>query len=264
MNKLRPIFKCHGGKFYLRDWIISHFPKNYEELHYIEGCGGAASVLLNKQPSKTETYNDADPNIAGIVKSLIENENFIDLVRQVEYSEAQFIWSIYASEHIEGVMRFVGELVRRRFSRGGMRKAYAWSERLRGGNPGDLNAWNTFLEQLPAIAKRLSKVEVTSLPVAQLFQERDSENTLWYIDPPYLPETRRSPQVYTKEMTKAEHIQLAEVLNTAKGKVIISGYQSPLYNAQYSGWSLKCKPIANHSSQSKTKQHRIECLWMNY
>ncbi len=262
---LRPIFKCHGGKYYLQKWIISHFPKNYENLKYIEGCGGAASVLLNKEPSFEEVYNDADHNIAGIVKCLVEGpDEFLELLDHTEYCEDQFLWSKGVSESGEGTNRYVAELVRRRFSRGGLRQAFAWSNRERGGQPGDVNAWQTYLRQLPAIIQRLSNVKVYCMPVDQLFAAMDGEDVLWYIDPPYLPLTRQANNVYTVEMTEADHIALAEMLNKAKGKVILSGYQSPLYNKRYSSWNLKCKPITNHSSQKEIKQKRIECLWMNY
>lgn len=263
--KLRSLFKCHGGKFYLAKWIISNFPKDYENLNYYEGCFGGGSVLLQKNKSISESCNDLDHNIIGIIRCLTDDpKTFIDLIQKIEYTEDEFEWSKTVSELSADITRFVAELVRRRFSRGGLRKAFSWSERLRGGIPGDRNAWETYKQQLPLIADRLKDVKVYSMPVEQLVKEKDAEDVLWYIDPPYLPSTRQSPDTYTIEMAEAQHISLAEVLNKAKGKVLLSGYPSPLYNKLYSDWTLECKPVSNHSSQRQIKEKRIECLWKNY
>lgn len=48
--------KYYGGKSYMTDIIISHFPKDYSV--YIEGFGGGASVLFAKERDKLEIYND--------------------------------------------------------------------------------------------------------------------------------------------------------------------------------------------------------------
>lgn len=260
MKTLRPIFKCHGGKYYLCQWIIGHFPKNYTKLKYIEGCGGAASVLLNKERSSEEIYNDADPSIAAIVQELAADDplEFINEVKKTNYDETTFKWSETTENNS------LAELVRRRFSRGGLGKAFAWSERERGGQPGDVNAWETFKLELVHIAERLNHVDVYCLPVSELVERFDADNVLWYIDPPYLPNTRQAQKVYRFEMTEEDHIDLASKLNEAKGKVVLSGYQSSLYTKLYKSWNLTCRPIANHAGQGKAKQKRIECLWRNF
>ena len=102
------------------------------------------------------------------------------------------------------------------------------------------------------------------MKVIDFFRQFDAADTFWYIDPPYLQKTRSSKNVYAVEMTEEEHIELAGALKEAKGKVILSGYQSDLYTKLYKGWNMDCRVIANHSSQSKTKEKRVECIWMNY
>ena len=55
---LRPAFKCHGGKSYLKQFIISNFPEDYEKMVFVEPFAGAASVLFNKIPGPEEVLND--------------------------------------------------------------------------------------------------------------------------------------------------------------------------------------------------------------
>ena len=59
----RPALRYYGGKWKLAPWIISHFPAHK---NYVEPCGGAASVLLQKPRSPLETYNDLDGTIRRI------------------------------------------------------------------------------------------------------------------------------------------------------------------------------------------------------
>src|SRR5690349_7923975 len=132
---MRSVLKIHGGKWYLKQWLISLFPQGYQNMTYIEACGGGASVLLQKDPSVVEIYNDADPALVEIFQALVHSpETFIEEIGKIEYSRASFEWAIQNSGA-------VAELVRRRMSRGGLGTHFAWSERLRGGRPGDVNAW---------------------------------------------------------------------------------------------------------------------------
>ncbi len=97
MTKLRPAFKIHGGKYYLASWVVRKFPEGYENLDYIEPFSGAASVLLNKNPTVkpvVEILNDLHGGVAAIHKTLRdESEAFIKKLRNITYSELVFTLS---------------------------------------------------------------------------------------------------------------------------------------------------------------------------
>jgi site-specific DNA-adenine methylase len=61
-----------------------------------------------------------------------------------------------------------------------------------------------------------------------------------------------------------DHIELAEVLNSFKGKVLISGYPSRLYNKLYKTWTCEKRKMPNHASQQKVKPIKVELLWKNF
>lgn len=234
-------------------------------MDYVETHGGAASVLMNKKRSPNEVYNELDKPTYNIFWSLATHKDeFIDKIRSLEYSEQVFKWAKGYNFKMHSWQHGVAELVRRRMSRGGMGTHFAWSERLRGGRPGDVNAWETFKDLLPIIAQRLEPVVLSCGDAEKCINSFDGPNTLFYIDPPYLPETRTATEVYCQEMTRAQHISLATVLYNVKGKVILSGYDSSLYKELYRDWRKVEKTVANNSAQTKTKSLRIECLWMNY
>lgn len=63
----RPIMRYPGGKYTLAKWVISHFPVHET---YVELFGGAASVLMRKQRSIGEVYNDLDGDVVNVFRVL--------------------------------------------------------------------------------------------------------------------------------------------------------------------------------------------------
>jgi hypothetical protein len=153
--KFRPAFKVHGGKRYLCTWVIDNFPAGYETMTYLEPYCGGASVLLNKERSSEEAINDLDRGVVRVLRFLRDEPTlFVRKLRRLGYSEQTFLKAKARkpSEDLDGA---VAEYVVRRMSRGGLKKAFAWSDRERGGQPGDVNAWETMLDLLPEISGRL-------------------------------------------------------------------------------------------------------------
>ena len=270
-KKIRPAFKIFGGKYYLSDWIIDLFPENYTGMDYVEPFCGAASVFLNKTPSNEnhiEVINDIDPGVFNISCALRdESKAFIKMLKKTKYSEVVFKKALKQKDGpFESYMdHAINDFILRRMSRSGMKTVFGWSDRERGGQPGDLNAWKTIIsDTLPIIAERLKSTRIFNKSGVEIINAFDSENTLFYVDPPYDPDSRVSKDVYGFEMTPEDHIRLSDELKRCKGKVIVSGYASPLYNRLYEGWRCEKKKIANHSSQQKKKKYKTECCWMNF
>lgn len=83
-------------------------------------------------------------------------------------------------------------------------------------------------------------------------------DTIVYADPPYHPETRRRTRVYKHDYTVADHERLLDVLTAAPCMVIISGYDSALYQQRLTGWN-------QHRFQMRTRVGmREECVWFNF
>jgi len=93
------------------------------------------------------------------------------------------------------------------------------------------------------------------------FEFTDSEHTLIYADPPYLPETRTSSKRYRKEFDIDDHIALLDRFNTLSEsgvKIMISGYPSKLYDQILKGWRTYTFNVMTRGGV------RTERLWMNY
>lgn len=264
-RKLRGPVKWHGGKSYLARRIVGLFPPH--DL-YCEPFLGGGSVLLNKEPAKEECAADLNAGLIRMWKALAKHPAAVVAgLYRVPYTAEQFA---HASHRVEsdldesGVDHAVRFIVRNRFSRGGLGKSFAWSDRLRGGQPGDANAWDTIRAEMPAIGARIARVEFRCDLAVDVIERWDSSRTLFYLDPPYLHETRTARDAYDHEMTRDHHGELLDLVRSCKGKVAISGYRSALYGEALAGWNLATFDMPNHSSQSKQKARRTECLWMNY
>lgn len=131
----------------------------------------------------------------------------------------------------------------------------------RAGMAGAVSRWLGSVEGLSEIAQRLLRVQIEHAPAIEVISRYDSEDTLFYCDPPYPHDSRGDSNAYAFEMSDQDHRQLATVLHQVKGKVAISGYKSDLMFDLYNDWRcLKAPPKQIHSS----KQNRVEHLWVNY
>ncbi len=266
---LRTPLKTHGGKHYLAPWLIEHFPKDYRQRTYVEVFLGGGSVLLRKEPSAKEVANDLDKKIISVFRCIqTDPAEFLNLVGAFGgYTKETFENATLASDDATGYMQVgVCELIQRRMSRGGTKKSFAWSKRLRGGKPGDVNAYETILDMLPDISDRIAKVDFLNEDFGSVIEQFNDESIFFYLDPPYLQETRSkgSLQVYDHEMTTQDHVRLLDLCLESKALIMISGYESPLYRDTLDGWKFRHRSIANHSSQKDRKTLRTECIWCNY
>ena len=262
---LRPPVKWHGGKYYLCRRIISLFPPH---TIYLEPFGGAASVLLNKEPSEVEAYNDLDLRITRLFRVLqTRGLEFVQRLRFVPYSQYEFECAACCPPNASDLDKAVCDFIRWRQSFGG--KGGTWSyttTRARGGMAGDVNGWWTAIDQLPEIINRLRRVQVLCQPATEAIRRFDHQEALIYCDPPYVHETRApgSRSVYGKEMNEGDHEELGDILNACRAKVVISGYPSALYERLFSRWRRVQFDMPNHSAGGRRKARKLETLWLNW
>ena len=92
------------------------------------------------------------------------------------------------------------------------------------------NDWCRYPTSLAKIAQRIKQVVIENRPALDVIEAYDKPDTLFYVDPPYLWETRKSNSKYGGykfEMDTEAHKQLLERLKRVKGNVVLSGYPHP-------------------------------------
>jgi len=126
---------------------------------------------------------------------------------------------------------------------------------------GAVSRWLGSVEGLPQIVQRLQRVQIENVPALEVIQRYDSQETLFYCDPPYPHESRGDSKAYGYEMSDRAHEELAEALRSIRGAAAVSGYRCAMMDRLYRGWlRVDADTRACHS----TKDERTESVWLNY
>jgi len=80
--------------------------------------------------------------------------------------------------------------------------------------------WKNAVKQLGLAADRLTDAQIDCMDALDLIAKYDSAETLFYIDPPYIHDTRSktSLDAYANETCNNWHLRLVELLLNLKGK----------------------------------------------
>jgi DNA adenine methylase len=259
-------FGWYGGKYSHLDWLLPLLPTT---THYCEPFGGSAAVLINREPSPVETYNDIHGEVVNFFRVLrVQGDELIKVIGLTPFSREEFEAAISESpenlSELERARRFY--ILARQVRTGLAQKASSgrWAHcklTSRAGMAGAVSRWLGAVEDLPLIAQRLLRVQIEHAPAIKVIQRYDSEETLFYCDPPYPHGSRRDVNAYANEMTDDQHRELAEVLRSVKGKVALSSYHCDLMDELYSDWR---RIESNEKIIHSVKKARTEVLWVNY
>ncbi len=259
----RPVLRYHGGKWRIAPWIISHFP---DHRVYVEPYGGAASVLMRKPRSWAEIYNDLDEQIVNVFRVIRDKPaELCELVRNTPYSRVEFEQSY--EPHPNAIEQARRTITRAFFGHGTASMAghsTGFRAKSHSQHTGGAREWTNYPDQIRLFAERIRGVIVEHKDAAILIDDHDRPDTLFYVDPPYLPELRHpgNPHCrkgeYRHEMTREDHVSLLRRLREAEGKVIISGYPSDLYDEILHDWRRE-----KRMAQADRAQPRTEVLWIS-
>ncbi len=267
MKNLDSPLMYYGGKKYMVKELLRLMPKHKI---YVEAFAGSAKLLFAKEPSEIEVYNDIDSALYDFFMVLANKEEFnrfIEIVKWLPYSrklwnECKNTWFMY-EDRVERVWRWF-VLVRQSFDGLGGHWSYGLKKN-------KAIPWVNVLERLPLIHKRLQRVIIENLDWRDIFKKYDTEDTLFYLDPPYISDTRAKQhrKVYKYEMSIEDHKELVEKVLKLKGKVMISGYKHPVYEPLVeNGFALFEFKKALRSfnprilKNPEKKNERIECIWV--
>ena len=261
-------FGYYGGKYSHLDWLLPLLPVN-GITHYCEPFGGSAAVLLNRLPAPVETYNDLDGDLGVFFRVLREDKDaLLDALICTPFSRAEYELSCVRDNAISELERARRFYVRIAQGFGQIPDATPgrWGYTLlqsRSGMGGRVSSFYNRLDKLGIVAQRLLRVQIESQPAIQVIERYDHAETLFYLDPPYTPDSCYLN--YRFEMSLDEHRDLLRVIKQCKGKVAISGYDNPLYTSELKDWYWSKSAIHNISIRPDIDEcERQEILWTNY
>lgn len=260
-----------GGKYYMANDIIKLFPKHKV---YVEVFGGAGHILFKKEPSEIEVYNDIDSGLYLFFK-ILRDENKANILKQkldlTPYSREEFYhcrdtWRD-EQDDIEKVRKWYVTAMQS-FSSNFSSWSHSKSKSSRGMSQAVSQWLGKIEDNLPKAVERLKVVQIENMDYKDLLKKYDGEDTLFYLDPPYIHKTRKMTYQYAHEMTDQQHEEMINILLHIKGKAILSGYDNEIYNKLLdNGWRKmflgeydKRGEKAINESRNKGK----EFIWINY
>lgn len=264
---LRPALRYHGGKWRAAPWIIGFLP-----VHecYVEPFGGGASVLLRKERSSLEVYNDLDGNVVNFFRVLRERPD--ELVRALywtPFAHAEQKLSLEPSDdpleaarrlYVRSHMTISGPTAQ--WNSGWRRQKFM--SRGRSGKSNMTPAAKSFMnvEYLYRLGERLRGVTIEETDALTLIPRYDHARAVFYVDPPYVASSRKrwNAQAYRHEMTDEQHVQMAQTLHAVTGMVVLSGYNCDLYRELFGDWQRHDRGFRTNGNRAELA---TESLWLN-
>lgn len=247
-----------GSKWRAAPMISQLMPEHHS---YLEPFFGSGGVFFNKEPAPIETVNDVDGEIVNFFTVIRENpEELAAMIETTPYARQVYddahkievhskIYRAYKFAVVSAMSFGFKTNTKTGFKIdcGGRENSYA------------VKAWNALPEAVMQAATRLKNTQIENRPALDLIRRFNRDNVLMYLDPPYLLSTRNARGQYRHEMTDTDHEELLQAVIHSRAKVMLSGYESPMYDDALKDWN---RFEWNTYAQNATK--RTECLWCNF
>jgi DNA adenine methylase len=277
-------FQWAGGKGNLATWIVQYVPAGQI---YVEPFAGAASVFwLLPSPFPVEVLNDLDGDIVNLYRVLQDKSKFEELSHRLiftPYARAEFARAlqIVKDPNATDIDRAWAFFVKHNQGFSGIAQTEGnWGRvvtLIRNNMAATTSRWRSRLKLLSFWHERLSRVQIDCIDGIECIKYWDTPETVFYIDPPYVLEARKERRLYKNEPDLSYHKRLVETILTAKGKILLSCYDQPVYlPLKEAGWQKLTKRtvcyMAGRIRGSKlqgagtAKAHvpRTETLYLNF
>ncbi|MDD5304672.1 MAG: DNA adenine methylase [Elusimicrobia bacterium] len=282
-------FPWFGGKDRLARAIVDLIPSH---LCYVEPFGGGASVLFAKRPSPLEVYNDLNGGCVLFFRILrdqpgaLQERLALTPYAREEYTVCRETWSDPDLDEVEQARRwYVATFMA--FGGGGRTGRWLTTWNRKGpASVASVSGWKrespvgfaqdrggrkhgsrarTFawrVDRLHEFANRLRRVQIENRPAREVIDYYDSPDTCFYLDPPYIPATRRSGS-YAHEMTLEDHEALVKQITGLRGSVLVSGYDHNVYRQLEQEGFVRHEWTVALQCENTTgpRQKREEVLW---
>lgn len=260
--KQRPIIKYPGSKWRLAEWIVSLMPPHKS---YLEPFFGSGAVFFSKPTSRIETINDLDGEIVNLFRVVRDTPEALErAVALTPYSREEYeaAWERHKAGDVTDPVELARLTLVRYWMAVGSRQIYrtGWRRDVAGREAAyTLHNWASLPERMVSAMDRLKEAQIEHTDAVKLIRNFSSPEVLIYADPPYVLETRSQRQYNVEMADDAQHEALLAALLDHPGPVMMSGYESELYNDTLQGWTK-----ITHAATAEQGHKRTEVLWINY
>jgi DNA adenine methylase len=264
---MNPVLKYPGAKWRIAEWIIGHLPAHTS---YLEPFFGSGAVYFSKPIASIEAINDLDCNVVNLFRVLREHpERLADLCALTPWAQDEYADVVqkirkpidWQTAHLEMRLERARQFITASWQMFGSKNVTSrngWRHRYLGGQS-PCTTWTKLPDRIMWAAERLQQTQICNQDALKLIQAHNGREILIYADPPYLGDTRSHGKLYDHEMKSAkQHMALLDVLEAHTGMVVLSGYDSGLYQARLGHWT-RFYTVARAQSNRQT----MEVIWLN-
>jgi DNA adenine methylase len=256
MLEAKPFIRRLGGKSRLASKLLPLFPPHecYVELF----CGGAALYFLRAEPAKTEVLNDISGDLVNLFR-VVQNHlvEFCNQFRLAINSREIFEWhKITPPETLTDIQRAARFYYLQQHAFSGKPVGQTF------GTATTAPAFNLMRieDTLSAASMRLGGTYIERLPWQTCFKKYDRAHTFFYADPPYW-----ETEGYGVEFGIEQYQELAELMRSCKGKVMVSLNDHPAMREVFAGFTLQTVDIkysvANNHGKAQTSKELVITNW---
>ncbi len=264
MRKPINIIPYFGGKSKHYNFISHAFPK---AKHFIDAMCGSAAVAINADFDLI-TINDLNGDVINFYKTLVSSiDEFMELLYLTPFSREVFDGNFFdLNNEIHRAVYFYVRSLQGYGASNNQNNHKGWGVDI---NPKikskhfRVHSWNSKPKHLQKIVSKLRTFQIENLSVFEILDKFDYTSNFIYIDPPYILSTRNKTKRYRFEWDDSHHSKLLEAVQNVKCSLMISGYESDLYekHLKKSEWIKVRRPSFKGNVYRKGTS---ECIWINY
>jgi len=259
-NPIKTPISYYGGKQTMLKHIKKLIPKHKT---YTEAFAGGAAVFWSKEPSEVEVINDINGELINFYSVL--QDRYEELKTEIDrtlharqhhclagfiynhpqfFSEVKRAWALWVLSKMSFASKLDG----------------SWGYDVRKNHMAKKikNARIQFADEL---RERLQMVQIESNDALKIIKSRDTEETFHFVDPPYIG----SNMGHYKGYTEADFEELLKLLESVKGKFMLTMYPNPVLQGCIERNNWKVQKITRTISVSKvSRRKQEEWIVMNY
>lgn len=254
-------FRYLGGKSNLLNVLLPLIPSHRI---YVELFGGSGELLFAKPKCHTEVYNDVDGDLVNLFRvvrdkplEFLEKAEFLVYSRELKENWARdpppadpVEWAVrtwYVYQCAFAGKRFTG---------------WAFS-RSKTNHPKSLR---TRLDRITGLHKRIAEIYVDCLDFRRCIRNWDTEDTFFFMDPPY----RGSTQANRICMSDEDYSDLAQICRKLQGKFLLTVNAESFFRELFDGFTFETKRCmlsakgVTRNATLKTRGHYAHYFIRNY
>jgi DNA adenine methylase len=254
----------YGGKQRMIQHIIPMIPRH---LTYVEPFFGGGAVFFAKDISSAEIINDLNGEVSNFFQQC--KSSFSELRRMIAGTD------VYSRiDHRKAALIYDNPLCFTPTERAWafwIQTNFSFTAKIKGGwayelkSNGIARRFRKKQESFDSkIRDRLKTVYVENKNAVELIKCADSEETFFYVDPPY----PQSNQGHYSGYSMSDFEALLSVLSSIKGRFLLSSYPYPELSAHAKkhGWNQKeiVQQLCALAGKARSGRKKTECLTWNY